>query len=159
MELTQSELQETLSYDPETGLFHWKKPRKKVVVGAVAGTTDKNGYRVIKLQQRLYFAHRLAWLYVYGRWPDGLIDHRDHDPGNNRISNLRECNNSQNQQNRRGADRTSKTGVLGVSPQVNMFIATICAEGRQIYLGHFQTVEEASFAYQEAKKAYHRFAA
>lgn len=159
MELTQSELQETLSYDPETGLFHWIKPRKKVVLGSVAGTIAKGGYRVIKIRQRLYFAHRLAWLYVYGRWPEGLIDHRDHDTGNNRISNLRECSNSQNQQNRRGADRASKTGVLGVSPQGSMFIATICADGQQIYLGHFPTVEEASFAYQEAKKAYHRFAA
>lgn len=58
MKITHEELLETLSYDPETGLFHWIKPRKRVIPGMVAGTTDKDGYRVIRLNQKNYFSHR-----------------------------------------------------------------------------------------------------
>ena len=37
--------------------------------GSIAGTLDSDGNRVIRINRRMYIAHRLAWLLVKGRWP------------------------------------------------------------------------------------------
>ncbi|EEJ8889537.1 HNH endonuclease [Salmonella enterica subsp. enterica] len=44
--------------------------------------------------------HRLAWFYYYGEFPGGCIDHIDNDKANNKISNFRIANKSQNGVNR-----------------------------------------------------------
>jgi len=97
--LTQKALQELLYYNPETGVFTWKqKITSKVIVGSLAGGYRQDGYYHIRIQGVKYLAHRLIWLYMYGELPD-YIDHRDGNPSNNRLDNLRSCTNSQNSQN------------------------------------------------------------
>ena len=114
--ITQSELHALFYYNRETGNFIWKVSRGKrsqLKVGTIAGYTNKNGYKFIRLNKKLYRSHRLAWLYTYGEFPENEIDHIDGNPSNNAISNLRLCNSSQNKFNtKKRKDNTS--GIKGV---------------------------------------------
>lgn len=72
--LTQCRLRELLSYDPDRGIFVWRvKAARNTIIGSEAGRISSGGYREIGVGGRLYFAHRLAWLYVHGEWPSKVI--------------------------------------------------------------------------------------
>ena len=94
--LTGSRLEQLLNDDQETGIFTWRGGHKKVRAGMIAGTPDKDGYICIKIDQIMYKAHRLAWLWMTGDWPTEEVDHKDLDKSNNRFGNLREATHSQN---------------------------------------------------------------
>lgn len=111
-DLTQAQLKELLHYDPDTGIFTWKQPRSGVVVGAVAGRKDTAGYWAIQIYRRIFRAHRLAWLYVYGSWPSRDIDHINRARDDNRLCNLREATRSENSYNR--LKKSDRQGVPGV---------------------------------------------
>lgn len=101
-------------------------------------------------------AHRLAWLYVHGRWPDGLIDHKNGDRADNRFDNLRDVAHRVNMQNLRKAFVSSKTGLLGASPlKDGRFGAFIKRDGKSKNLGTFDTPELAHAAYVAAKRVIH----
>ncbi len=93
-------IRELLAYSPSDGAFYWLKNRKgnpAPRAGDVAGGTRPDGCRYIGIDGRRYYAHRVAWLLVYGPIPGGMeIDHIDHNPSNNRISNLRLVTKSAN---------------------------------------------------------------
>jgi hypothetical protein len=156
---TAERVREMLDYDPETGVFTWKakNPRSRIPIGAVAGA-NMNGYRVIILDMARYRAHHLAWLHVYGVWPEHGIDHRNRQPSDNRIANLREATQDQNMQNL-GKPRTNTSGYQGVSKgrHGTGWRAAIHHDGRRINLGTFKTPEEASAAYVRAKTELHPF--
>jgi hypothetical protein len=100
--LTQARLRELLSYDPETGTFIWRtrsNPRGPDLTGRRAGGLDGEGYWHIRIDGKLYGGHRLAWLWVHGRLPNGRLDHINRSQADNRIANLREANPSQNRAN------------------------------------------------------------
>ena len=64
-ELTTEYLQDILNYDPDTGIFTWKKrTSKNVKVGAKTGSISTWGYVQIYIRRKQYAAHRLAWFYV-----------------------------------------------------------------------------------------------
>ncbi len=101
MNLTQERMRQLLDYNPETGDFTWLKcTGRRVVHGERAGWPDDRGYIKIGIDGRKYFAHRLVWLHVFGRWPTAVIDHINHVRHDNRIANLRDvsiidnCRNS-----------------------------------------------------------------
>ena len=73
--LTQERLKELLHYDPETGVFTWLESAGKKMNGRIAGTHASKNYISIGVSHKRYLAHRLAWLYVYGKFPDGILDH------------------------------------------------------------------------------------
>lgn len=156
--LTQDQLKELLHYEPATGVFTWRKNRtKSALAGTKAGTATKGGYVAIKVYGRRYTAHRLAWLYCYGKWPQKGIDHKDGDPANNQLSNLREADQSQNNQNARKA-RSNTSGYKGVTrTDYGTWKASIMLNRRIKYLGSFKTPEEAYKAYLAAKPIYHPF--
>ena len=106
-------LKELLEYDPETGVFIWKTRRGGLKAGSVAGTKHANGYVRIKCDGKSYMAHRLAWLYVHGQFPEKQIDHINGLREDNRLSNLRCVSRSENQRNRRLCKR-STSGIIGV---------------------------------------------
>jgi hypothetical protein len=150
--LMHERLREVLHYDAETGEFRWivaAGPRAKI--GAIAGSFDKNGYRVIRIDGRAYKAHRLARFYITGAWPPAQIDHADLDKTNNRFSNLREATGSQNQWNQR-AYSNNKSGLKGVSwdKQHSKWLAQIKVYGKVRHLGRFTTPEAAHAAYVAA---------
>ena len=150
--LTQSRLQQALAYDPSTGKFLWKiKTNKRIVVGSEAGTLVR-GYVRIRIDGVIYAAHRLAWLYVYGRWPNGQIDHKNGKPGDNWIDNLRDATVSINRQNIHRPQRRNKLGVLGVSVTTK---GSYRARVGHLHLGTYTTIAAARIAYLNAKRILH----
>lgn len=158
-ELTADYVRERLSYDSTNGEFRWLTTSifNPSFVGKVAGTVDRHGYRMISLHGSMFFAHRLAWLYVYGEWPIGVIDHINGIPGDNRIENLRDTTQALNVQNQRLPKRGSKTGFIGVSwdGQRRKFYSQISLNGKSHKLGRFDRAEDASAAYWDAKRRLH----
>lgn len=105
---------EYLSYNPDTGVFTWKKsPANVIKIGSVAGTVEKEGYVRIILKGKSERAHRLAWLFTHGELPIEFIDHINRNKGDNRLVNLRLASAIDNALNR-GAGTNNKSGHKGV---------------------------------------------
>lgn len=156
--LNAEELRQLLDYDPTTGVFTWRfASAANVKPGSVAGCVMSSGYRAIRIQGVGHKAHRLAWLYMNGAWPHGVIDHINKDKADNRIANLRDVSMDMNRHNQRECGRKSRHGLLGVSyfKHNGKFRAGIQFEGRKIYLGSFDTGEQAQSAYFAAKQGLH----
>ena len=158
--MTQDELKQLLHYDPNTGEFTWlANTGKKKLIGKRAGRYDKFGNRFyININKKQYLAHRLAWLYVYGQWPKDQIDHVNGNSSDNRILNIRECNNSENSQNK-STQSNNSSGYIGVHyyKAYDKWRSRIQINNKEIHLGYFDTAEEAYEKYLEAKKQYHTF--
>jgi hypothetical protein len=154
-DLTAARLRELLSYDPDTGQFIWLVKRGKARLGMSAGTNHVRGYRCIFIQGKNYLAHRLAWLWVHGAWPDQQIDHINGDRLDNRMANLRQVTNAINSQNRRRANKNNSSGRLGVSQNANGFLSLIRIDGNLIRIGLYETADEAHAAYLQAKRQHH----
>ena len=107
------------------------------------------------MKQGCYYIHRIAWLYVYGCWPNNHIDHINGNPDDNSIENLRDVSRKVNLQNMRKATKSSKTGILGVSESAGRFRASIRIDGKAKYLGSFDDAKTAHAAYIDAKRKYH----
>jgi hypothetical protein len=152
-------LMAALDYDPITGIFTWKiSTSNRVKVGAIAGTNHSSGYRFVFVDGAAYKAHRLAWLYVHGVWPEADIDHINGIRNDNRIANLRSVTRSINQQNLRSARGDTNTGALGVyktDKKSKPFKSFIKADGQNKFIGNFKTVNEASAAYLFEKRRLH----
>lgn len=146
-------VQDVLDYYPETGEFVWIKPPKyhPRLLGCVAGG-DSTGYVMIKIDGQKFKAHRLAWLVMTGEWPSKRIDHIDGNSLNNVWSNLRLCDQSQNNGNKkRNAGKKLPKGVRKIGSR---FQARISHLGTQNALGSYSTIEEAVSAYEAAAKIY-----
>ena len=160
MSLSIHRLKSVLRYEPETGLFFWRKTLgSKGVAGSEAGT-DSHGYLAIRIDKKLYLAHRLAWFYVNCEWPS-ILDHKDRDRRNNRITNLRLATHSENKANR-SAPSNNSSGIKGVSfnKQMRKWQASICKQYKQNHLGFFSSKEGAAEAYRTAAvKLFGEFAA
>jgi hypothetical protein len=151
-------LHEILEYQPETGLFFWKKKRSGISVGQLAGGKDRDGYIRIRIDNVSYAAHRLAWMYVHGDFPKNFIDHINGIKSDNRISNIRDVTRSENMQNLfRPQGKNLYIGVYK-DKNSNKWYSKIGINGKQIRLGTFQTPEEANRAYKKAKLIYHSIA-
>ena len=152
-ELTLARLKECLTYDADTGEFYWRLRQGARKAGAKAGCFDKLKYVVIRLDWRLYKAHRLAWLYHYGEWPGTIVDHINRNPSDNRIVNLRDVSQSVNSHNAK-ARAGSSSGVAGVRwrRDRNHWIATIRVGYVQHYLGSFSDLGAAVSARKAAEQ-------
>jgi hypothetical protein len=160
--LTAKQLRAKLDYDLETGRFTWKwRPLathgwNTRYAGTTAGALKPNGYIQILLQTRLHLAHRLAYLWMTGEWPDGEIDHRDGNRANNAWNNLRPASSSQQRMNAtRRADNTS--GFKGVcwEPRRGYWYFEIRAGGKRQIFPNYATAEEAHKARTEAARRLH----
>lgn len=154
--LSAESLRELLHYNSETGLFtRVRKTGRKGKVGAVVGWKDKDGYIQVDVLCRHYRAHRLAWLYVTGDWPRDDIDHINGVRSDNRWINLRTVTRIVNMQNVRMARKDSSTGLIGVEKNGRGYSARIKTATERLYLGYFDTPEEAHSAYLAAKRRLH----
>jgi HNH endonuclease len=155
--ITQARLKKLLRYNPKTGKFFWRViASPDICIGDRAGWLDNNYWR-IKLNGKNYRAHRLAWLYVYGQFPDGNLDHKNRNPSDNRISNLRSASRGQNRANALSSNGTGFKGVSKVKGMShgNMWQADLQKDGKRTYLGVFSTPEAAHAAYCAAAKRLH----
>lgn len=151
--LTAEYLRSVMDYDPETGEFWWKPTR--------AGCITSEGRVQIALQGKIYRAHRLAWLWMTGEWPPDPVDHWNMDATDNRWVNLRLATNTENKRNvgsqpRRSPLYDGQPPLKGVSPfKGGKWQSFIKVNGQSIYLGLYDTQEEAYAAYCEASAKYH----
>jgi hypothetical protein len=154
-ELTAERLRDLLDYDPETGVFTNRVSRGSTArAGQMAGSRHNVlGYTYIFLCGRRYLAHRLAWLYMTGSWPSEDIDHANGEPGDDRYANLRVATASQNGMNSR-RPRRNTSGFKGVRwrKREQRWCADIRQNGRTVWLGYFETPEEAHNAYCSAAR-------
>lgn len=151
-------LREVFDYDPDTGQLRRKiRMGSRGAVGALVGSIGSEGYRVVCIDGERYYAHRLIWLHVYGMWPNAQVDHVDGDRSNNCLSNLRDVNASQNQQNLRGARRNSSTGIKGVfwSDRSKKYTVQIGINGKRKSLGLFSDIDVAAGVYARAASKLH----
>ena len=153
--ITYEEVAELLDYNPDTGELRWKESRGCIKAGDIAGCTKPNGQVVVRINNHLYRAHRLAWLLYYQRWPKNQIDHIDHNPSNNKLNNIREVTASENLRNQSLSIR-NKSGVCGVGwhKKRRKWVAEVKLEQKTRHLGYFDNLEEAATARAEANKRY-----
>jgi DNA-dependent RNA polymerase auxiliary subunit epsilon len=155
-DITADELRDLLHYDPETGGFTWLVANSnRAKAGARAGGFKPDGYRHIRINGKLHYEHRLVWLHVHGAMPTKFIDHIDGDPSNNRLENLREATNAQNNANKR-KHRDNTSGRKGVSWHAGgkKWHARISVNNKAIHIGYFDKLEDAAVAYQAAALKY-----
>lgn len=151
-------------YNEITGIFtriESFRRRRTFDLQKPIGWLNNRGYLTMKVENKNYQAHRLAWFYVYGELPENVIDHIDGNRTNNAINNLRILTRRENTQNISKASKNNKIGVLGVSynekRKTNPFIARIGHMGNQIIIGYYPNQELAQKAYLEKKKELHPF--
>jgi hypothetical protein len=148
--LSQAEVRARLDYNPATGIFTWRHD------GKTAGTPTAEGYLDIYLAGRSIKAHRLAFLWMYGHWPQNLVDHVNGIRHDNRLINIRPATNAQNQWNRAPSYGT-KSGFKGVKyhAKSGKWRAELQVNNRIVRVrGLFDSAELAHRAYQVAARDY-----
>lgn len=155
--ITQDQLKEVLHYCPETGVFTWlenmsTRARKGAEAGSIRYDNSSNKpYRHICANQQRYRAHRLAFLYMTGGFPEDQVDHEDGNGLNNAWSNLRAVTGAENHKNmrKRADNRSGTTGVYWYK-QTRKWRSLI----RNKHLGFFRSKEEAIAARKAAEVTY-----
>jgi hypothetical protein len=162
-------LKEALEYNAQNGVFVWKnRPRHHFnsdrawwqwngrYAGSLAGTTYKPNKKFdylrvkIVINNKMHFAHQLAWQMSFGEIPNGLfVDHVDGDATNNAIANLRLVTHAENHRNR-GVPINNTSGEVGIRRCGNKWQARIKVNQKEISLGTYQTFEEAVAARRSA---------
>ena len=154
--LIQSDLIKQLRYSPETGVFTLNVSKKRLKLGAIAGCKDIiNGYIKITIFGKPYLAHRLAFLYVEGEFPQAQVDHINHVRDDNRWENLRPATHTTNQQNR-SMNANNISGVCGVhwNKAAKKWVANIRIDGKRKHLGRFVSFDDAVAARVSANIKY-----
>jgi hypothetical protein len=155
MTLAQSELKSYLKYSRDTGKFIWLMNRgSNKVMGREAGSIMPIGYRIIVIKHKPYRAHRLAWLYVEGFFPNNIgIDHINGIRDDNRWLNLRLAGQQCNIRNAK-VFKTNTSGISGVNKFSEKWRSRITVDGKDIHLGYFKSKLDAVRARWEAEKKY-----
>ena len=154
---------ERLIYNPDNGELTWRWHKNSRLIGRIAGCVDSRGYVRITLtinkQIRTFAAHRLAWLITHGQWPKDQLDHINGVRADNRLCNLRECSQAENNANTR-LYKNNQSGIKGVywEKERNTWSAYITENKRLKRLGRFKTKEEAIAVRKQAfADYYHEF--
>lgn len=143
-------IDQALRYDPVTGLFTFKRNRKKFKAGDVLSTRNGKGYFQCWIKGRVYTAHRMAWALYHNQDPGALqIDHINMIRTDNRIVNLRLANSSLNNHNIKVSGVSGVKGVFRIRNS-SKWKAMIRKDGQLHYLGCFASIDEAQRAYATA---------
>ena len=137
------DLKSFLKYDKLSGRFTWIRGKRK---GLFAGNISDRGYVRICFRGKRYAAHRLAWFFCFGYFPNLQVDHINRCRADNRISNLRLLDQATNLLNR-GVGKTNTSGITGVYLSGDMWAACSSYQNKTVHLGRFATKEEAGRAY------------
>jgi len=168
-DVTADFLREVLEYDPETGIFRWRHNSKRAArwntrhAGLPAGCPAKRVHGRIQIRLpngALYWAYRLAWLYMTGRWPSDEIDHINGDPSDDRFSNLREVTHQENSCNR-GKSCNNTSGFSGVRYREHhrKWEARISVNRKTVWRAYAASAQEAAALRRAALPLFHgRFA-
>lgn len=150
MTLTQTRLKERLHYDPDTGIFTKLKGGRGNKVGDIIGNLGNNGYLRCGIDYKIYLMHRLAFLYMMGRFPlEGLeIDHVNRIKTDNRWPNIREVTKAVNSRNNT-ARKQNKLGVRNVTKINGKYWVAIIRNKIIVVCKSYSTLEEAISARDE----------
>lgn len=112
---------------------------------------------MLRLQGKsyLFLVYRIIWLLHHGSWPLHTIDHINGDAIDDRIENLRDVIQAENNENKYTAQANNNLGLLGVCNHRDKFRATINKNGIQYHLGLFDTPEAAKITYDKRKSEIH----
>lgn len=151
--ITKQRLVEIFDFDMNSGHFTWKVSQGVSRIGTRAGSNrvspSGRPYRQIGIDRNSHFEHRLVWLWVYGYWPSGSIDHIDGDASNNHPSNLRIATGSQNNANT-GLRKGNIHGLKGITLKFGKYwVAKHSVSNKSHNIGSFKTKEDAARAYDE----------
>ncbi len=147
MRITQERVRYLFDYNKETGELLYKvRASNRVQVGDAAGwKSKKNKDKIyVSIDYKIHIASRIIWLWYYGEPVPDLIDHKDYNPSNNRIENLRAATKSQNMANQ-GIAKHNTSGIKGVGfmKHTGKWRAYIQHQSKFYHLGSFDTMEEA----------------
>lgn len=152
MPISAEELRQLVHYDPDTGIFTWLQSKfQPYRIGKRAGSKMSNGYRRIFIGEKAVTEHRLAWLYMTGKWPQNHIDHINGDRTDNRFCNLRDVSRSTNLHNIARANKNASSKYRGVSPANGTWTMQILVNGKRIRVPGFSTEEDAARCYLAVK--------
>ena len=159
--LTFERANELFHYEPSSGKLFWKKKTaQRIKVGGEAGCVHKStGYIQIRVDNKLYTLHRIAILLATGVYDKTVqVDHINHDRSDNRLENLRVVSRAENMRNK-SKQNTNKTGITGViliyTPKgTKRYMANIVYNNKPIFLGNYDTLEEAAAARKAAEIKY-----
>jgi hypothetical protein len=146
---------ELFDCDPHRGVLFWRQGRFR---GYIAGSLNRLDRAVhVNVRGRIYLAHRLIWLLTKGEWPVHELDHINGDRADNRMKNLRDAPHAKNIRNRQGANKNSKSGILGVRyrPTSGRWQAYISVDGKQVWTFTADTAEEATAARRKVLPFFH----
>jgi hypothetical protein len=156
-ELTQERLKELLHYDPETGHFTWRVTRnpRTAPFDSRAGSPNRKGYILIRIDGIRRLAHRLAFLYMTGGASPEFVDHINRVKDDNSWGNLRPATSRDNQGNV-GVRSDNTSGHRGVTwhKRLGKWQAYGARDGRRIYLGYYTSLEEAAAVAQKWREEY-----
>ena len=151
--MTKEELNEMFEY--RDGNLYWKINRvTKNCLGKKAGSKCKNGYEHIQINYKYIYSHRAIFLYHHGYLPK-ILDHINGIRDDNRIENLREVTSFQNAWNMK--TKLGSSGVKGVTwdKAHKKWLAQLRAKNKKIYIGRFQSLEDAEKAYKNHLQLHH----
>lgn len=154
--MTQERLKGLLHYDPENGQFTWLRTNSnRAAAGTIAGTINNRGYRMVKIDGKLYNCARLAFLYMNGFWPVEA-DHINRIRHDNRWVNLRNATRGQNEANK-GPRSNNTSGAIGVhlDTQSNRWRVGVRIDGKHRHVGYFEDFELAELVASEARAKLH----
>jgi len=156
-EITRDMIEQAYTYDPKTGAFTRNFSEGGEKAGAQAGCVNTQGYISLGYRKKHLLAHRVAYLFMEGKWPEKEVDHIDGDRKNNKWANLREATGSENGFNTR-LRKDNKTGVKGIRIYNNgtQYVSYIRAHHKTHYIGCYRDLKAAEKATREARQELHR---
>lgn len=155
-DITLSELSSILKYDPDTGIFRWRITHHRVKFNQIAGTKQEARNCIqICIAKKMYKAHRLAFIFMTGSYPKGVVDHINGDGFDNRWDNLRDVSQAVNARNCK-LSKNNTSGITGVyfDKSRSKWAASIKVNKKVISLGRFDTIEEAAAIRKDAERNY-----
>lgn len=149
------ELKKIMTCYPDKGYCVWKERAGNYFSNKKVGWVGDRGYIRCEFLGVGYSMHRIIWLYVYGKWPSGEIDHINHIRNDNRIENLRVVSNKDNLKNK-SLPKSNKSGIMGVHwlRRDKRWKVAIKIDGKTKYLGLYQKKEDAAKARKETEIKY-----
>jgi len=140
-------------FEYRDGELLWKVGGNGRRIGMVAGAVNRDGYRRIKINYKLYAVHRLIWV-MHGNKPAQFVDHINGDQLDNRIENLRAATHSQNCMNRRQRS-DNKSGIKGVMRKKDKWYGCVTLNYKVYPAGYFDHKEDAAAAVAKLRKELH----
>ena len=145
--LTQKYLKEELHYNPDTGEWRWRSHKGGRRKNLIAGSVSQEGYAIVSIGGVIYSAHRLAWFYMTGSWPEGVINHIDYNKLNNAFENLEDVPQRRNAQHAKAKPRfvsTSNYNGVQYSKMNKRWEAFVRVDGKIIGLGERISEDQAA---------------